>query len=85
MSTLPPVPTPSATSFTMTPLSPQPVVITDINMSIGAMCLFMIKWMIAAIPAAIILWVLLLIVGAIIAVVFGGVLHGLLGQYPGRF
>lgn len=36
----------------------QPMVIVDINMSFGAMVRFMVKWAIAAVPAAIILVIL---------------------------
>jgi ABC-type multidrug transport system permease subunit len=79
MSTLPPTP------YTVVSDSPRAVVITDINMSIGSMCRFMVKWVIAAIPAAIILWAIMLLVGALIAIVFGGLIHGLLGPWPNRF
>ncbi|MCU1321611.1 MAG: hypothetical protein JWM43_1260 [Acidobacteriaceae bacterium] len=80
MSTLP-----SPNTYTLAPDAPRAVVITDINMSIGSMCRFMVKWVVAAIPAAIILWILMLIVGATIALVFGGLLHGLLGPWPSHF
>ena len=43
----------------------QRVVITDIDMTIGTMCRFMVKWAIAAIPASIILAVIWLIVAAV--------------------
>jgi len=79
MSTLPPIP------YTVVADAPRAVIITDINMSLGAMCRFMVKWVIAAIPAAIILWVILLLVGAVIAIVFGGLIHGLMGLWPSRF
>jgi len=52
MSTLPtptPVYVPASTR--------QSVVVTDVDMSIFAMCRFMVKWAIAAIPAFIILWI----------------------------
>ena len=35
----------------------QTVVITDIDMTIGAMCRFMVKWAIASIPAAILIFI----------------------------
>jgi hypothetical protein len=85
MSTLPPPPTPPATPYVLTPSLPQTVVISDIDMSIGAMCRFMVKWVIAAIPAAIIIWVLLAIVGLIIATIFGGVIHGIFGTPQTHF
>ncbi|MES2390834.1 MAG: hypothetical protein V4555_04280 [Acidobacteriota bacterium] len=42
---------------------PQRVTVTNIDMSIGTMCRFMVKWAIAAVPASIILGVIWLIVG----------------------
>ena len=50
---------------------PGRVVITDIDMTIGAMCRFMVKWAIASIPAAIILFVLWFAVSAVVALVIG--------------
>ena len=82
MSTQPPLP---PTPYVLTPVVPQAVVITDINMSIGAMCRFMVKWVIAAIPAAIIIWALLIVVGVIIATIFGGVFHGIFGTPQSHF
>jgi len=49
----------------------QRVIITDIDMSIGAMCRFMIKWAIASIPAFIILFIL----GAILGAIFMAISH----------
>ena len=69
---LPPAP------YTVPPPAAQTVVITDINMSIGAMCRFMVKFVIAAIPAALIIWVLMIVAGILIATIFGGIIHGLL-------
>lgn len=42
------------------------VTITDIDMTIGAMCRFMIKWAIASIPAAIILFIIVAILSFIV-------------------
>ena len=50
----------------------QNVVITDIDMSIGSMCRFMVKWVIAAIPAAIILSILMFLASVIVITFFGG-------------
>lgn len=80
MSTLPPTPSPAPIAYV-----PQTVVISDVNMTIGAMCRFMIKWAIAAIPAVIILWLLFFTFAMVVAVIFGGVFHGLLGPWPNRF
>jgi hypothetical protein len=44
-------------------------------MSIAAMCRFMIKWAIAAIPAFIILWLLMFVGALFIALVFHGASH----------
>jgi hypothetical protein len=82
MSTQPPLP---PAPYVVTPIAPQTVVITDIDMSIGAMCRFMVKWVIAAIPAVFILWVLMVGGVIIIATVFGGVIHGLLGAPQTHF
>ena len=43
------------------------VVVTDIQMKFGSMVTFMVKWVIASIPAAIILIILVAVFGAIIA------------------
>ena len=51
----------------------QEVVVTDIQMSFFSMIIFMVKWVIASIPALIILFVIFSIVTA----VFGGVLGGI--------
>ncbi len=77
----PPLP---PTAYPPSPVYRQSVVVTDIDMSIGAMCRFMVKWVIAAIPAAIILWVLLGLIGMLFALLFGGLFHGLTG-FPHRF
>jgi hypothetical protein len=76
MSTQPSLP---PATYAVATSTAQAVVITDINISIGAMCRFMIKWVIAAIPAAIIIWAFLFLVGILVAAVFGGIIHTLLG------
>ena len=52
---------------------PKEVVVTDIQMPFGSMIVFMVKWVIASIPAFIILFALFTIVSAI----FGGILSGI--------
>ncbi|NHZ84995.1 MAG: hypothetical protein GWP19_03840 [Planctomycetia bacterium] len=47
---------------------PQKVIVTDINMSFGSMVSFMVKWVIASIPAIIILFM----IGALLIGIFGG-------------
>jgi hypothetical protein len=81
MSTLPPPPT----TYPDAPSIRQSVVITDVDMTIGAMCRFMVKWVIASIPAVIILWLMMFVALLIISVVFGGLLHGLMGSFPHRY
>ncbi|MEA2098300.1 MAG: hypothetical protein U9P70_04500 [Patescibacteria group bacterium] len=49
------------------------VVVTDIQMPFGSMVVFMIKWAIATIPAAIILFIL----GVILMGILGGIGAGL--------
>ena len=51
------------------------VMVTDIRMPFSSMVLFMIKWAIASIPAAIILF----IIGSIFFGVLGGFLRGMGG------
>lgn len=79
MSTPPPHTPIQTPPYTLTTADQRAVVITDIDMSIGAMCRFMVKWVIATIPALIILWLLLLAVGVVMAMLFGGLFHGLSG------
>ncbi len=50
------------------------VVVTDVNMQFGSMVVFMIKWALAAIPAAIVL----VLAFALISAIFGGLLGGIL-------
>jgi len=80
MSTLPPLP---SQPYVVAP-NPQSVVVTDINMTIGAMCRFMVKWAIAAIPAVIIIWALMILVLVILGLAFGGIVHTIMGTSPTR-
>lgn len=57
----------------MDPREIQPVVVTDVRMSFGAMVNFMVKWAIASIPAVLILSILF----GVLSLVFGGFLGGL--------
>ena len=72
MSTLPSQPSP----YTLTTPTQQAVVITDIDMSIPAMARFMVKWVIATIPALIILWLLMIAIGIVVTLLFGALFHG---------
>ena len=49
------------------------VIVTDIQMPFGSMVVFMVKWAIASIPAAIILF----IIGAILMAILAGIGAGL--------
>jgi hypothetical protein len=53
-------------NFSPTSSHVQAVVVTDIDMTTSEMCFFMVKWAIAAIPAAIILALIVGIVGSIL-------------------
>ncbi|MDL2122101.1 MAG: hypothetical protein LWX51_03245 [Deltaproteobacteria bacterium] len=53
------------------------VTVTDIQMPFGSMVIFMIKWAIASIPAAIILF----LIASVFAVVFGGIFYGQKGGF----
>ncbi len=67
----------AAAPYGQTIQHPQVVIVKDIDMSIGAMCLFMLKWAIAAIPAALILGFLFLFLGILFGGILGGLSHGL--------
>jgi hypothetical protein len=51
------------------------VVVTDIRMPFLSMVIFMVKWVIASIPAFIILYILGMIVMAITMLITGGMGH----------
>jgi len=51
------------------------ITVTDIKMPFGSMVIFMIKWAIASIPAAIILF----LIGAVFIGVLGGIFGGMHG------
>ena len=84
MSTFPPPPPGYTSQVPLTPLR-QGVVITDIDMTIGAMCRFLVKGMIAAIPALMIFWVIMVVIGGLVAMLFGGLFHGLMSAHPRQF
>lgn len=49
------------------PASQSGIIIDDINMQFGSMVAFMIKWVLASIPALIILFIIFSVIGAIFA------------------
>lgn len=55
---------------------PNEVVVTDIQMSFVSMVVFMVKWVIASIPAFIILFIIF----SVVAAIFGGTVLGLSGS-----
>ena len=61
-------------SASRVPVGPQLVIVTDITLGFWSMVGFMVKWVIAAIPACIILWLL----GMVLWVIFGSIIVGVL-------
>ena len=57
------------------PRGPMPVVVTDVRLTMGQMCVLAIKWTIACIPAMIILWIIL----GLVAMLFSGIIAGIIG------
>lgn len=54
----------------------QYVVVTDIRMSFLSMVVFMVKWVVASIPA----FIILSVIGSFMMMLFGGVMSGM-GRY----
>ena len=52
----------------------QSVVVTDIRMPFGSMVGFMIKWVLASIPAVLILWIIMGAIIGLLSLIFGGLL-----------
>ena len=63
------------------PAAPHRVAIADIDIPFWRMVAILIKWAIAAIPAAIVISVIFGIIGAILAMVFGGMFGGMMGKW----
>jgi hypothetical protein len=59
----------------------QEIIVTDIRMSFVSMVVFMIKWVIAAIPALLILSVLFGLASMLFAGFMGGMMGGHMGPY----
>ena len=59
----------------------QPVKITDFDMPFGSMVRFMIKWVLASIPAMIILFIIGLILTLLIISIFGTIMLNSFIQY----
>ena len=60
------------------PLDTRPrIVLTDIDMPFGSMVVFLIKWMLASIPALIILWLIFIAIFLVLSLIFGGMFHGM--------
>ena len=57
------------------------VTIVDIDIPFGRLVVFIIKWMLASIPAVIIFMIIM----AIISAIFGGILGGILGGMDGLY
>ncbi len=56
------------------PAVTNPVTVVDIRMPFGSMVVFMIKWVLASIPAFIILWIIFGAIIGLLSLVFGGLL-----------
>jgi hypothetical protein len=52
------------------------VVVTDIRMSFVSMVIFMVKWVIASIPAFLIIW----LIGSALMMLLGGMMGGFSGR-----
>ena len=57
------------------------VTIVDIDIPFGKLIVFIIKWMLASIPAIIIFMIIM----AIISAIFGGILTGIFGVMNGFY
>jgi hypothetical protein len=73
MSSLPPAPIAYSSPLD----TRQRVIVTDVEMPFGSMVVFIIKWVLASIPALIILWLILLIISVLVAIVVGSIFHGM--------
>ena len=63
------------------PSKTQPVKIIDFDMPFSSMVTFMIKWVLASIPAMIILSIIGLILGMILISIFGTIMMSTFSQY----
>ena len=64
-----------------TPHKTQSVKIIDFDMPFGSMVTFMIKWVLASIPAMIILSIIGLIIGMILISIFGTIMMSTFSHY----
>ena len=63
------------------PAAPHRIAVVDIDIPFWRMVAIIIKWAIAAIPAAIILSIIFAIIGAIAGLVFGGMFGGMMSKW----
>jgi hypothetical protein len=63
------------------PVAPHRIAVVDIDIPFWRMVAIIIKWAIAAIPAAIILSIIFAILGAIAGLVFGGMFGGMMSKW----
>jgi hypothetical protein len=59
------------------PVAPHRIAVVDIDISFWRMVGIIIKWMFAAIPAAIIFSIIIALISIAIGAIFGGILGGL--------
>jgi hypothetical protein len=52
----------------------QQIVITDLDIPFNRLVVFILKWVLASIPAMIILWIFVAILAALFSGIFGGLL-----------
>ncbi len=62
-------------SSVVAPLPQARVIVTDVDMTIGSMCLFIIKWTVASIPAVFILAILALFLTFLFGTFFAALVH----------
>ena len=77
---IPPKPARTAPSTQKTKPDVKEVVVTDIRMGFSSMVIFLVKWAVAAIPAAIILAVAGLIFWLVVLAFIGGCIEGMMGH-----
>ena len=63
------------------PTAPHRIAVVDIDISFWRMVAIIIKWAIAAIPAAIILSIIFTLIAAAFGMMFGGMLGGMMGKW----
>ena len=63
------------------PAAPHRVAIADIDIPFWRMVAILIKWAIAAIPAAIVISIIFGVIAMLVGLVFGGMFGGMMGKW----